>query len=879
MGVQQVRHQSPQRALHLRPFHSLQPPQQHLVTQQTDYPQQQQQQQQQSPGLIKQQQWQPKKQHYKQQQQDEQLQRDIQEQWGAHADQAPAPLSTGEVVGVGRLRLRMGQAIGEGAYARVWAAQGEGSHPEVAVKEMRCGQGAGILPDASLQRARFEVKVMQLMSSEAEDGSIGSEEIRVPKLLDHQFWDLAPTEPGAYLCRVAMTRRRGQALVSWLQERRSKKAEALSLPVGLDAATAYCNSFLNAAAAAREMLLQLTPTFAKLNGSIAVHRDVNARNLLVFCPSDSDPTEQTCGAGPSDAASLQFSLVDFGSSIDAKAWTGSGEGSWELENPTGDARYWGPASWLRFLRGAEVLSQEAGLCRQYSRRLDVFALAICSLEVIAKLHTAEFAGKASTEKQGDLITAISRMQTSWWTYWSLAVSSFEKLAEYSQLVCLGQQQRANEAWQDLSHDDIPRKLRALLHELCSDLFSLAELCRQSRELGHEDEEANAWAEVGDALEAIREMVHEDSSSGWQELASCLRSRRQEGESPVATRIEGFPAVRSLVPPFDSRRSLAEAANLAFSSATSHGGSCGSTDPGVPRQLGAIMIDSQANLRDDLQQESQGWHAQEARQTAPWQDDQDAVRTPPVALQVPYDRREGEVSRAPAGEGMLAVVTVAASPGNGTEAPQSTSARATSPIPLRPNLAAVQAAARAAAATRAAASPLAQRPGAEAVPVPLLAGISSSGGAVTPRTGHGSMQLSAMQHRSSSPLASPQIPRYAPQSPPSWTGFCRTPPPGPVPHPRPSPTAGLVQGNPGSGQSGDVENQQALHVLRQVEAEVRQLKQWYTDAIQAMRQPNVSGYPMPGTATSPPGYRKTVPGKGSDGQVIVEQPSASRELGR
>ena len=30
---------------------------------------------------------------------------------------------------------------------------------EVAIKEMRCGQGAGILPDASLQRATYEVKV------------------------------------------------------------------------------------------------------------------------------------------------------------------------------------------------------------------------------------------------------------------------------------------------------------------------------------------------------------------------------------------------------------------------------------------------------------------------------------------------------------------------------------------------------------------------------------------------------------------------------------------------------------------------------------------------------------------------------------------------
>jgi len=403
------------------------------------------------------------------------------------------------------------------------------------------------------------------------------------------------------------------------------------------------------------------------------------------------------------------------------------------------------------------------------------------------------------------------------------VSSFEKLAEYSQLVCLGDQQRANEAWQDLSCDDIPRKLRTLLHELCSDLISLAKLCRQSWGLGHEEEEA--WAEVGDALEAICEMVHEDSSLGWHELASCLRSRKREKEgSPVATRIEGSMMSS---PPCDSRKSLAEAASLAFSSTSVYGGSCGSTDPGVSRML--------------------------VGRTVILQDEQDAVRTPPVALQAPYERRDGEVSRAPAG-GTLAVVTVAGSPGNGTEAHQSPSARTMSPIPSRPNLAAVQAAARAAAATRAAVSPLAQRPGPD-VPMPLIAGSLhlpngiSNGGTVTPRTGHGSVQHSMMQQRS----PSPQIPRFAPQSPPTWTGFCRTPPPGPVVPSWPLPTAVAVQG---PGQAEDVENQQALHVLRQVEAEVRQLKQWYTDAIQAMRQPNAGGYPT-GTGTSPGGHRKTM----------------------
>lgn len=34
----------------------------------------------------------------------------------------------------------------------------EAVRQDVAIKEMRCGHGVGILPDASLQRAMYEVK-------------------------------------------------------------------------------------------------------------------------------------------------------------------------------------------------------------------------------------------------------------------------------------------------------------------------------------------------------------------------------------------------------------------------------------------------------------------------------------------------------------------------------------------------------------------------------------------------------------------------------------------------------------------------------------------------------------------------------------------------
>ena len=85
-----------------------------------------------------------------------------------------------QMVTVGELPLRVGLPIGEGAYARVVGAfDHEGL--EVAIKEMRCGQGAGILPDASVQRAAYEVQVMKRLTKACEES-----ELRVPKLLDHQ---------------------------------------------------------------------------------------------------------------------------------------------------------------------------------------------------------------------------------------------------------------------------------------------------------------------------------------------------------------------------------------------------------------------------------------------------------------------------------------------------------------------------------------------------------------------------------------------------------------------------------------------------------------------------------------------------------------------
>ncbi|CAK0878191.1 unnamed protein product, partial [Prorocentrum cordatum] len=106
----------------------------------------------------------------------------------------------------------------------------------------------------------------------------------------------------------------------------------------------------------------------------------------------------------------------------------AGPGSWREENPTGDARYWGPASWLRFLGGPGALDQRPPLRRLYTTRLDAFALAACALEMLAKLHVARCppeafkSAPAGASVQVRFLLEAERVRACWHAYWALAVA-------------------------------------------------------------------------------------------------------------------------------------------------------------------------------------------------------------------------------------------------------------------------------------------------------------------------------------------------------------------------------------------------------------------------------------------------------------------------
>lgn len=453
----------------------------------------------------------------------------------------PPPLSDGQQVSVGKSFFVVGDLLGEGTYARVWSATREpkgnnDNEREAAIKEMRCGEGYGVLPGATLARALFEVSAMQELELH---GHACQEAVRAPKVFDHQVWPCLDA-PGTYLMRVAMSRCRGKPLDVWLDSRCASMAAFRGQQPPGEMCADWCESLLEAVGIAGAMLRQLAPTFERLNTCVAFHRDVNSRNILVHC-AEPEPEEQE--------GALEFSLVDFGAARTKSTWLAdSGDGSWREENPTGDARYWGPASWARMQEGPEALQRDSALRWQYAQGLDMVALATCALEALCRLQGAgrpleemQTAAKAPKGLEQQLPAAVQCLQHSWSEYWSLSLSSFTALAQYSAEALQGGQ-RALLAWDELLKHDTPRILRVKLRALCSDLASLAALCPAAAEAsaagclrartGPRMPKADAWAEAGKTLSALQEMLSESSKCTWDRVLSSLQPEQPKEEQPA-----------------------------------------------------------------------------------------------------------------------------------------------------------------------------------------------------------------------------------------------------------------------------------------------------------------------------------------------------------
>eukprot|EP00933_Yihiella_yeosuensis_P041223 TRINITY_DN3563_c0_g1_i1.p1 TRINITY_DN3563_c0_g1~~TRINITY_DN3563_c0_g1_i1.p1 ORF type:complete len:483 (+),score=84.60 TRINITY_DN3563_c0_g1_i1:208-1449(+) len=388
------------------------------------------------------------------------------------------------------------------------------------------------------------------------------------------------------------------------------------------------------------------------------------------------------------------------------------------------------------------------------------------------------------------------------------------------------------------------------------------------------------------------MVHEDSSLEWADLTPRLTRR---GSVLVSTRSVSPPIARGSNPAQCLvAKSLAEAANIAFATVPSMVGrgsvGCGATATGgliSPRTMVTTTVSglspSSASQADRLQQQLQYQHDllqyqlrqqvppipqpdhqqqqldQQPSQISQHQNSRESpmhpamrvsrpeeaampsfpissgLYTPPVAgMAVPSWRAESQ------GAAPAYLTSCGSKPSIGSPARQSFATAATAPGVAEAAAAAAAAAADARASADAARRAAAARSNSRG---PQVA--SAMDGARTQPASLGSARggaLTPIRASAASVRAAITPPRIADRV--GWAGqgqgSAYRPPRASDPSMgRPqavSPTR--IQNMPavGSFQYGFEENQQGISALRQVHTEARQLKQWYSNAIQAIRHP-------------------------------------------
>jgi len=157
---------------------------------------------------------------------------------------------------------------------------------------------------------------------------------------------------------------------------------------------------------ARELIVQLAPTFERIS-AFAYHRDVNSHNILV---------------SGDDLMNLRFALVDFGLAVDMNKWQGPpGPSSWHLVDIGGDCRYWPMSAWLQFECGWQEVAKYPQLLTEYRTQLDLHAMGITALQVLATM-CPHFTGEG-------LPVEIQELQSAWEQYWGDVTRFWRRLLD------------------------------------------------------------------------------------------------------------------------------------------------------------------------------------------------------------------------------------------------------------------------------------------------------------------------------------------------------------------------------------------------------------------------------------------------------------------
>eukprot|EP00928_Gymnodinium_smaydae_P018051 TRINITY_DN16876_c0_g3_i1.p1 TRINITY_DN16876_c0_g3~~TRINITY_DN16876_c0_g3_i1.p1 ORF type:complete len:795 (-),score=107.89 TRINITY_DN16876_c0_g3_i1:172-2301(-) len=328
-------------------------------------------------------------------------------------------LEPGVLVEIGERLFEVDAVIGEGTFGVVWRAKWQGRSVDVAVKEIVCHSREAMNDGVT------EGRILRAVGSITQ----GVGDAIVPTLV---AWDTDQISTSQWRVRLAMTHVPGVSLNRFLEKKRRTKTFL---------AKSCCARFYEACQFARELLAQMAPAFLRIS-AFAYHRDVNPRNILVDVDAEA-PQDASASAARSASTSsgtgavatvtssascegsatgrcsgrrLRYGLIDFGLAVDSGTWRSgparltNGEaavGSWQVLGVGGDCRYWPVSAWLMLERGPKALAARPQLCLEYKTHLDLHALGVTALQVLAELspqpppHDRNGRGSCASGKGGE----------------------------------------------------------------------------------------------------------------------------------------------------------------------------------------------------------------------------------------------------------------------------------------------------------------------------------------------------------------------------------------------------------------------------------------------------------------------------------------------
>jgi len=310
---------------------------------------------------------------------------------GAYSPNTTPPRRGQKQIKVGGRRYNVVKELGKGSFGVVHLAESaSGDEPEqVAIKEIVTRS------DKDTRQAEFEFEVMRkvahLQDTPIESPSRRTARLRFPRLIGSETKRDLSGQTRVYGVMESVP---GKPLDSYTEK------NAPQLPL-----TESC-------AMTRALLAQLSPTLERV-AEVAIHRDINAHNILVHVLEDGASRFEGAGAG--DNEKYSFTLIDFGLAVDMRTWK---DGVWRTHDIGGDCRYWPVSSWKQFVHGFKYLEGAGEHCEHYRSMLDVHSLGLTAVQLFAS--TCKLTGLPPEDP-------LVKLRQSWDTYWTAATEYWKQL--------------------------------------------------------------------------------------------------------------------------------------------------------------------------------------------------------------------------------------------------------------------------------------------------------------------------------------------------------------------------------------------------------------------------------------------------------------------